>query len=82
MVDPDPDFIPETDEQLIECLGSWMWRIYSGAIYKIKTKESDDDSTDLVVPFRPNSSQCRLLADLNNLNIILKARLMGFSTLI
>lgn len=63
----------------------YMWRITSGALYKIKAKSADDedeDSAGLVVPFRPNVSQRRLLKNLHNRNIILKARQLGFSTLL
>lgn len=77
-------FIPESEPELMAALGSWEWRIFSGALYKITTKGEDeaDDVPDIAVPFRPNASQRLLLADLNNRNIVLKARQMGFSTLI
>lgn len=77
-------FIPENSDELTRALESWEWRIFSGALYKITTKGDDeaDDVPDIAVPFRPNPAQRLLLADLNNRNIILKARQMGFSTLI
>lgn len=79
-----PAFIPQSDEELMIALGSWEWRIFSGALYKITTKGDDeaDDIPDIAVPFRPNEAQRLLLANLNERNIILKARQMGFSTLI
>lgn len=77
-------FIPESQEELMLAIGSWEWRIFSGALYKITTKGDDeaDDIPEIAVPFRPNASQRMLLGQLNNRNIILKARQMGFSTLI
>ncbi|MFG6524482.1 hypothetical protein [Sulfitobacter sp. M23508] len=79
-----PDFVPQSDEELMVALGSWEWRIFSGALYKITTKGDDeaDDIPDIAVPFRPNEAQRLLLSNLNERNIILKARQMGFSTLI
>lgn len=47
-----------------------------------KGDDADDDTPDIAVPFRPNAGQRMLLANLHNRNIILKARQMGFSTLI
>lgn len=78
------DFVPETQEEMVLALGSWDWRIFSGAIYKITTKGDDEaeDTPDIAVPFRPNPAQCDLLSNLNNRNVILKARQIGFSTLI
>lgn len=66
------------------CLASWEWRIFSGRLYKITTKGDDapDDEPEIAVPFIPNEPQRKLLANLHNRNIILKARQMGFSTLI
>jgi hypothetical protein len=77
-------FIPQDDDEFMTALGSWNWRIFSGALYKITTKGDDeaDDIPDVAVPFRPNEGQRLLLANLNERNIILKARQMGFSTLI
>lgn len=77
-------FIPETHEDLLRALASWEWRIFSGRLYLITTKGDDapDDEPEIAVPFRPNAGQRLLLANLHNRNIILKARQMGFSTLI
>lgn len=80
--DVDPSFAPKNADDLAKCLASWRWRIFSGRIYKIKTKESEGETSNLVVPFIPNISQRDLLNRLNNRNLILKARQLGFSTLI
>lgn len=79
-----PDFVPATEDELDAAIASWEWRIFSGCLYKITTKgdDVDDDTPDIAVPFKPNHAQRLLLGDMNNRNIILKARQMGFSTLI
>ncbi len=70
--------------ELIEKLSDPLWRITSGKLYKIIVKESDSDDDDggLVMPFIPNRAQRRFLRSLHNRNIILKARQLGFSTLV
>lgn len=56
-----------------------MWRLSN--LYWIKSKASGGD--DLVMLFRPNRAQRRLLArGLHTRNIILKARQLGYSTLL
>jgi len=57
-----------------------MWRVCSGALYQIMLKSDADGET--VVPFRPNAAQVRLISRLWHRNIILKARQLGFTTLI
>jgi hypothetical protein len=57
------------------------WRITSGKLYKIIIKGEEDDD-GLVMPFIPNRAQRRLLARLHNRNVILKARQLGFTTLV
>lgn len=66
-----------------------MWRLEN--LYFIKTKtaktgadddEDDDESSGVVVKFKPNRAQKRLLERLHFKNLILKARQLGFSTLI
>ncbi|PTM80457.1 hypothetical protein C8J29_102538 [Cereibacter johrii] len=47
-----------------------------------KGDDADDDTPDIAMPFGPNAGQRMLLANLHNRNISLKARQMGFSTLI
>lgn len=62
------------------------WRLCN--LYWIKTKgpeddpDSGEDDSGLVVRFKPNHAQRRLLRRLWSRNIILKARQMGFTTLI
>lgn len=56
------------------------WRLSN--LYKIITKGDGDDDEGLVVAFKPNRAQRRLLARLWHRNIILKARQLGFTTLI
>jgi hypothetical protein len=63
-------------EKLKEKLGSWKWRLKSWKIYKIKDKYWK------VVNFIPNKYQCHLIDNLHYKNLILKARQLGFSTMI
>ena len=87
------DFRPVNQEELKACLNDPLWRICSGALYKIIIKGDDDKKgkkdedkkkpkEDLVVFFRPNRPQKRLLANLWHRNVILKARQLGFTTLV
>jgi len=62
-------------------LSDAWWRLTSGKLYKIIIK-GDNDEAGLVIPFVPNNAQRQLLATLWNRNIILKARQLGFTTLI
>lgn len=76
-----PSFVPSTPEELAQCLADPVWRICSGQLYKIMVKSpGSDDST--TIPFVPNRAQRRLLKRLWHRNIILKARQLGFTTLI
>jgi len=74
------DFVPTTPEDLARCLSDPMWRICSGQLYKIMVKSDDGEGS--VVPFIPNAAQRRLINRLWHRNIILKARQLGFTTLI
>ena len=77
------DDAPLTEEELARALSDPMWRICSGRLYKIIVKGDDqDDDEGLVLPFRPNRAQRRLLRRLWHRNVILKARQLGFTTLI
>ena len=68
-----------TTEDLLQHLDDPMWRLSN--LYWIKSKGNDDE--DLVLQFKPNRAQRRLLrAGLHTRNIILKARQLGYSTLI
>lgn len=77
----DFDFRPKNQDELAECLKDALWRVCSGALYKIMIK-GDGDEPSLVMPFRPNVAQMELLHNLWYRNIILKARQRGFTTLI
>lgn len=55
------------------------WRLAN--LYKIVIK-GDEDEEGLVIQFKPNRAQRRLLQRLHHRNVILKARQLGFSTLI
>jgi len=68
-----------TAAELAANLDDPVWRLSN--LYKIIIKDDDEDE-GLVIQFRPNRAQRRLLARLHNRNIILKARQLGFTTLI
>lgn len=74
------DYIPTDEADYARCLADPMWRLCSGAIYKIMVKSDDGEGS--VVPFRPNRAQRRLISRLWHRNVILKARQLGFTTLI
>lgn len=76
--------LPASREELERCLADPEWRIFSGCLYKIMIKgDDDDDSSDItVLPFRPNRAQRRFIKRLWHRNLILKARQLGFTTLI
>ena len=57
-----------------EELLSWKWRVSN--LYTIA------DEKGRILPFRPNAEQLRFMGELHTLNVILKARQLGFSTLI
>lgn len=84
----DGPYTEPTPETIADLLSDWEWRICSGYLYKIKAKHPDapDEDPDalpsLTIPFKPNQSQLSLLRKLWNRNIVLKARQLGFSTLI
>ena len=65
--------------ELTEILSDPIKRISS--LYKIIVK-GDDGQDNLVIQFKPNRAQRRFLARLHHRNIILKARQLGFTTLI
>ncbi len=72
---------PKTEEELKRCLSDPWWRLTSGELYKIMIK-GDDGGDSLVIPFIPNKSQLQLLKNIHTRNVILKARQLGFTTLI
>ncbi len=63
-------------EELESKLSDWRWRITSGKLYKIKDKNWK------VIDFIPNKYQLHLINNLHYKNLILKARQLGFSTMI
>lgn len=74
-----------SDEEILEKLGDWWWRMTSGVLYRIRVKDpgagDDPDAAGLERPFIPNHAQIKFLKNLHNRNIILKARQLGFTTL-
>ncbi|GAB3359025.1 phage terminase large subunit [Giesbergeria sinuosa] len=75
--------VSEVDDLAMK-LDDPMWRLSN--LYKIiiKGDEGDEGSPgdDLVITFKPNRAQRRLIARLHHRNIILKARQLGFTTLV
>lgn len=70
-----------TSEELKAKLADPWWRLTSGALYKIMIK-GDGGEDNLSVPFVPNPAQISLLESIHHRNLILKARQLGFTTLI
>lgn len=73
--------LPTCEETLTKCLSDPHWRLFSGSLYKIIIKDETEDGS-FVIPFSPNAAQRRFIENLWYRNIILKARQLGFSTLI
>lgn len=73
-------FRPSTDAELALCLADPHWRVCSGALYQIMLKSDKGEGS--VVPFVPNRSQSKFMKRMWHRNIILKARQLGFTTLI
>jgi hypothetical protein len=73
--------IPQNEAEFKECLADPWWRLTSGQLYKIMIK-GDNDEDDLVVPFKPKEAQLDLLDNLHTRNDVLKARQLGFTTVI
>lgn len=82
MIEYDIDFeeLLKHPEKFAPLMADPAWRLRSG-LYKIIVKDNDDDP-GMVIPFRPNRAQQQFLDDLHGRNIILKARQLGFTTLI
>lgn len=66
-------------KELMSRLSDPMWRLSN--LYKIITK-GDKEGEGLVVQFKPNAAQQKFIERLHHRNIILKARQLGFTTLI
>lgn len=75
----DRDFVPQNEVDMARCLADPFWRIESGQLYKITIKAGEGET---IVPFRPNRAQRRFLRRMWHRNVILKARQLGFTTLI
>ena len=78
------DYVPTDHNDLVRCLAYPVWRICSGAIYKIMVKSPEQEAggdPGTVLPFVPNRAQRKLLSRLHYRNIICKARQLGFTTL-
>ena len=73
--------LPTSEEELERCLKDPEWRLFSGCLYKIMIK-GDDGEEAFSMPFIPNRAQRRFIKRLWHRNIILKARQLGFTTLI
>lgn len=63
-------------KELVEKLKDKMWRITSGKLYRIKDKDGK------IIPFIPNEHQLEYFQGRHKLNLIVKARQLGFSTAI
>ena len=74
--------LPTSDAELALKLADAEWRIFSGALYKIMVKGDDEAEEAMVMPFKPNRAQRRFIKRLWHRNLILKARQLGFTTLI
>lgn len=74
--------LPTNAEELAKCLADPYWRIFSGCLYKIMIKGDDEETDEFVMPFAPNEAQKKFIKRLYYRNIILKARQLGFTTLI
>lgn len=70
----------KTPPELLANLNDPMWRI--SHLYKIIIKGDAYDDENLVIPFKPNRAQLRFIDRLHHRSIILKARQLGFTTLI
>lgn len=75
-----PTMVPTTAEELAMCLADPHWRVFSGQLYKIMVKSDEGEGS--IIPFRPNRAQRRLVSRFWHRNIILKARQLGFTTLV
>lgn len=74
--------IPDSPAELERCLADPHWRLFSGCLYKIIVKGDSEEENDFVMPFIPNEAQIKFLKRMWHRNIILKARQLGFTTLI
>ncbi len=85
------DQLPRDAAELERCLRDPEWRLFSGCLYQIIVKgeplknedgEVIDEGDSFVMPFKPNRAQRRFITRLWHRNVILKARQLGFTTLV
>lgn len=74
--------LPTSAAELEACLRDPEWRLFSGCLYKIMVKGDEEGAEAFSMPFRPNRAQRRFIRRLWHRNLILKARQLGFTTLI
>lgn len=75
------DFVPASQQELARCLADPMWRLCSGQLYRIMVKSATPGG-ETNVPFKPNRAQRKFVRRLWTRNVILKARQLGFTTLV
>lgn len=77
------NFTPANEKEFALALGDPLYRL--SHLYKIMIKddeEGDDGEESLVITFVPNEAQLSLIRQFHWRNIILKARQLGFTTLV
>ena len=74
------DFRPRNEAELVHALGDPLWRLSN--LYHIMVKGDNPHDEGRVILFRPNRAQAQLLERLHYRNLVLKARQLGFTTLI
>jgi hypothetical protein len=79
VIEAEADAIPSDPAQLAERLKDPQWRLSN--LYKILIK-GEEGQEDTILQFRPNRAQRRFMSRLWYRNVILKARQLGFTTLI
>lgn len=82
MSDVPLDFVPSTPEELTRALADPHWRVCSGFLYQIMVKSADAADGATTISFKPNRAQRKLIRFLWHRNLILKARQLGFTTLV
>lgn len=76
-----PIDLPADPAELARCLADAKWRL--SHLYKIMVKDpANEQDEGTIINFKPNRAQLRFLLRLWYRNIILKARQLGFTTLI
>ena len=80
---PDGSYVsPTTPDEMREFLADPIARVCSGFLYKIMVKSSEKADGLTTIPFVPNEAQRRLIGKLHHRNLILKARQLGYTTVI